>query len=433
MSDKQVCVKVGDVFNETDDDEEFRVTSIDAKADPPTVLCVRNTKKDDGDESQDTEQEYALSYVESCVKLRREWQKANYSSYDVRDVYKMNVEQLRHALTCAKQCTKGNKVTLRRKLLFYLNIVEVPSDVESDSESDCKPPTKRSKTTKRRERREKSTAAAASAVLSDEDSCPELKDVSSSDFEDGDNSDSDNEDEADKEVNEPEPRGQQKKKKKTVASQKRNGGTRGRGHKRGTNKRKTRRGARVCGAKKKGKHHAVWLRTETDVSEVVRSMPEFSWRTRAPPRNTCATPFSTFRKVFFTDELIEFAVKEFNHYPKTLAAMRTRPPYIRKDLQWPPVWVNQEGRLGPMKLTVKEYVKYIAILYLLGVKGLQTTNLDDLFSTDPILREPWLCRVTNRHDLGRFLRQVRGRSLLFYIVSSVSRLVADWFLRTVVF
>ena len=59
-----------------------------------------------------------------------------------------------------------------------------------------------------------------------------------------------------------------------------------------------------------------------------------------------------------------------------------------------------------MILTAKEYLKYIAILYLLGVKGLQNTNLDDLFSTDPILDEPWLRRVTNRHDLGRFLRQV---------------------------
>ena len=59
-----------------------------------------------------------------------------------------------------------------------------------------------------------------------------------------------------------------------------------------------------------------------------------------------------------------------------------------------------------MILTAKEYLKYIAILYLLGVKGLQSANLDDLFSTDPILGEPWLRRATNRHDLGRFLRQV---------------------------
>ena len=135
-------------------------------------------------------------------------------------------------------------------------------------------------------------------------------------------------------------------------------------------------------------------------------MPEHSWRERTP-RSTCETPWSTFRKAFLTDELLRFAVREFNHYPKTLAAMRDRPHYVRANLQWPPAWVGASGRLGPMNLTTKDYLKYIAILYLLGAKGLQNSNLDDLFSSDPVLREEWLCKITNRHDLGRFLRQVR--------------------------
>ena len=59
-----------------------------------------------------------------------------------------------------------------------------------------------------------------------------------------------------------------------------------------------------------------------------------------------------------------------------------------------------------MYLTVKEYLKFLAILYLLGVKKLSDCNLDDPFSNDPVLREPWLCRITTRNDLGRFLRQV---------------------------
>ena len=61
-----------------------------------------------------------------------------------------------------------------------------------------------------------------------------------------------------------------------------------------------------------------------------------------------------------------------------------------------------------MHLSAKQYLKYIAIIYLLGVKGLNNCNLDDLFSSDPILREDWLCRATSRRDLGRFLRQVGG-------------------------
>ena len=99
------------------------------------------------------------------------------------------------------------------------------------------------------------------------------------------------------------------------------------------------------------------------------------------------TPWSTLRKVFLTDELVEFATNEFNHYPKTLAAMRARPFYIPAHLEWPPKWVNKTDRDGPMKLTPKQFLKYLGILYLLGAKCLQSCSLDDLFSRDPVMRE----------------------------------------------
>ena len=119
------------------------------------------------------------------------------------------------------------------------------------------------------------------------------------------------------------------------------------------------------------------------------------------------TPFSTFRKAHLTDELVDFAVQEFNHYPNFLRAHRNRPPYIPPDRVWPPLWVNETGRDGPMHLDRKGFIKHICILYLLGVKGLATANLDDLFSRDPIMREEWLCKITTRRDIRRFIRQVQ--------------------------
>lgn len=59
-----------------------------------------------------------------------------------------------------------------------------------------------------------------------------------------------------------------------------------------------------------------------------------------------------------------------------------------------------------MTLNRKQFLKYILCLYLLGVKGLQNANLDEMFSKDPVLREQWLCDITNRRDMRRFLRQV---------------------------
>lgn len=60
-----------------------------------------------------------------------------------------------------------------------------------------------------------------------------------------------------------------------------------------------------------------------------------------------------------------------------------------------------------MLLEEGEYMKFILIIYLLGVKGLNNANIVDMFGNDPVMREEWLCQATNRHDLQRFLRQAR--------------------------
>ena len=105
---------------------------------------------------------------------------------------------------------------------------------------------------------------------------------------------------------------------------------------------------------------------------------------------------------------MEFAVIEFNHYPKALAATRQRPHYVPARYQWPPKWVTDNGREGFMVLTKNEFLRYLMVIYLLGVKGLGSANLKDLFSKNPLLREEWLCTVTNLRDLTRFIRQVCG-------------------------
>ena len=100
-------VNVGELFNETDSDSDYRVRSINIDANPPIARCVKVAKEPVGDDDSDeTEQEYSLPYVVTCVNSRREWNKSGYGDYDVRDVFKMTVKQLKHALTCTRQNIK---------------------------------------------------------------------------------------------------------------------------------------------------------------------------------------------------------------------------------------------------------------------------------------------------------------------------------------
>ena len=53
-------LNVGDIFNETDEDEIWEVNEIRSQSNPPIVLCSKQTNDS---ESEETEQEYDVDYV----------------------------------------------------------------------------------------------------------------------------------------------------------------------------------------------------------------------------------------------------------------------------------------------------------------------------------------------------------------------------------
>ena len=87
-------VAVGDTFNETEDDKTQSVVEVHPERDPPVALC-RSIKREN--ESTETEQEYALEYVENCVKSRREFDKMGFNQSDVYDIYQMSKTKLKTA------------------------------------------------------------------------------------------------------------------------------------------------------------------------------------------------------------------------------------------------------------------------------------------------------------------------------------------------
>ena len=58
---EQTSAQVDDIFNETDEDKEYKVVEVHSDRDPPVVLCI-SVKIDN--ESSETEEEYVLEYVE---------------------------------------------------------------------------------------------------------------------------------------------------------------------------------------------------------------------------------------------------------------------------------------------------------------------------------------------------------------------------------
>ena len=96
---KKGPVEIGDVFNETDDEQEFKVVYIDAKRDPPIAFCQR---MEDGHEAEETETEYSLQYVKECVRLRRNFVYCDYPKLNVYSIYKMSKSGLITALNMAK-------------------------------------------------------------------------------------------------------------------------------------------------------------------------------------------------------------------------------------------------------------------------------------------------------------------------------------------
>ena len=79
-------VKIGDVFNETDEDDLQRVVEIHPKRDPPIAICCSMKRED---ESESTEEEYALEYVGKCVKARQQYVQEGFADYDVYKIKKM--------------------------------------------------------------------------------------------------------------------------------------------------------------------------------------------------------------------------------------------------------------------------------------------------------------------------------------------------------
>ena len=91
-------IEVGDVFNETDDDERRQVTATRDQADPPIALCVRVVDSDES--SEDTAEEYSLQYVVQAVDARKKYCAAGYDKFDAKRIHLMKVKELRFALSC---------------------------------------------------------------------------------------------------------------------------------------------------------------------------------------------------------------------------------------------------------------------------------------------------------------------------------------------
>jgi hypothetical protein len=135
MSD-EVTVKTGDTFNETDDDRVQCVLKVHADRDPPVTIC-RTMKRES--ESEETDEEYALEYVDMCVEKRKEFVKLGYDKLTVYEIYKMSVKELKQVLSLAKQNKKGDKDKLRHRLCYFLDICVIPSDVSSGSDTEPEP------------------------------------------------------------------------------------------------------------------------------------------------------------------------------------------------------------------------------------------------------------------------------------------------------
>ena len=128
-------VEVGDIFNETSEDEMWQVNEIRANHDPPTAMCSKI--QDGSEESEDTEEEYDLPYVTRCVDLRKHYEREGFASLDAKGIYKLSKNDLLHAMALAKQTTAGlTKTQLRDRMLLHNGFAQVPESQSSDDESD---------------------------------------------------------------------------------------------------------------------------------------------------------------------------------------------------------------------------------------------------------------------------------------------------------
>ena len=88
-------VRTGDFFNETDDDQLWVVKHIYLSRNPPTEYCVSMKRED---ESESTEEEYSLQYVEEFVKKRNQFDREGYGTADVYEIYRMSKAKLKRGM-----------------------------------------------------------------------------------------------------------------------------------------------------------------------------------------------------------------------------------------------------------------------------------------------------------------------------------------------
>ena len=88
-------VRTGDFFNETDDEQLWVVKHIYRTRNPPTAYCVSMKNEE---ESESTEEEYSLQYVQECVQKRKQFDREGYVTADIYEIYRMSKAKLKLSL-----------------------------------------------------------------------------------------------------------------------------------------------------------------------------------------------------------------------------------------------------------------------------------------------------------------------------------------------
>ena len=305
-------MKKGDFFNETDGDEMWVITEIFSERKPPVCVCA--TMKKEG-EDEETEEEWAMEYVRKCVAQRKRFMDKGYHTLDVYEIYKLSVDELKQALAFAKQTVHASmtKDDLRKRFCMYRNIVEIPSDVTSGSETECEAElvavsssssTEESSSeeeyqpTPKKKAKKKASTSQKNKKQNNESSAsanPEEKDDPPPIFleEEEDSAYEDSSEDADSETEEEEGPANSSSAAAATRSSK-NGGKKRRGSRRSkkttkrqrkTRKRKANTRKRKAKKKKQGKHYAEWSKMHVACEAMARALPEHTWRDSALPRN----------------------------------------------------------------------------------------------------------------------------------------------------
>ena len=156
--------------------------------------------------------------------------------------------------------------------------------------------------------------------------------------------------------------------------------------------------------KEVGKHKVQWGKKELKVTPCPFTHTAFndvSLRRNLPGYPERMSTPKECHNFFFTDDMWQLGLDECNQYPKYLASSRERPPFLAKNLTWPPKWTQ-----NPVTFTMEEYQLHMMILHVFGLKKLGTTDLRAMFSNDPMYCVPLAKQLTTRRKMEAFLRQL---------------------------